>query len=103
MSVEQRIDDLITAGWHVLDSDFDATAFRQWRKRAVDCLNSLFGPDHTYTQQFRDYVNREERKSILTGGGILSAARETVGENGLTHESTFSLTIPRNGNRERTN
>jgi hypothetical protein len=27
MSVEERIDDLIEAGWGVLDSDFDPVAF----------------------------------------------------------------------------
>lgn len=43
MSVEQRIDDLIEAGWGVLDSDFDPVAFQRWRRRAFDCLTPWLG------------------------------------------------------------
>lgn len=98
MSVEKRIDDLINAGWHVLDSDFDVTAFRQWRKRAVDCLDSLLGPDHTYSRHFRDYVNRQEPKSILAAGGILTAAKETVGREDHGGESGLTLEADRREN-----
>jgi hypothetical protein len=98
MSVEKRIDDLIDAGWHVLDSDFDVTAFRQWRERAVDCLDSLLGPDHTYSRHFRDYVNRQEPKSILAAGGILTAAKETVGREDGGGASGFTLGADRGEN-----
>ncbi len=36
MSPEQLVDDLIEAGWHVIDTDFDMTAFTLWRKQALD-------------------------------------------------------------------
>lgn len=81
-AIETRIDELIEAGWDVLYSDFDARAFDQWRKRAFSCLNVLLGPDHLYTQSFRNYVETAEEISLLVGGGILSAAREEVSRNG---------------------
>ncbi len=49
MCVEQRIDDLIEAGWGVLHSDFDPVAFQRWRRKAVDCITAVVGPDHVYT------------------------------------------------------
>jgi hypothetical protein len=56
MSVEKRIDDLIEAGWFVFDSDFDAIAFQQWRRRVFDCLTAVVGPDHVSTRQFANFV-----------------------------------------------
>ena len=35
MSVDQRIDDLITAGWYVLDSDFEPAASTGGYKRFI--------------------------------------------------------------------
>jgi hypothetical protein len=40
MSIEQRIDNLIAAGWYVLDSDFDPVAWQQWREQAFLCVES---------------------------------------------------------------
>lgn len=77
MLPEQRIDELIRAGWDVLDSDFDETAFLTWRKRAVDCLTDLLGPHHVYTEYFRDYVTRAESANLLTGSGVLIAVKES--------------------------
>jgi len=72
MFAEKRIDDLIEAGWHVLDSDFDAAAFQHWRKQAFKCLTDLLGPDHTYTKSFRKHVQSlEGKKSLYMGGASL--------------------------------
>lgn len=76
MSVEQRIDDLIEAGWGVLDSDFDPVAFERWRRRAFDCLTAVVGPDHIYTRHFENFVRQGGKKDLLAAGGILSAAKE---------------------------
>jgi hypothetical protein len=76
MSVEQRIDDLIEAGWGVLDSDFDAVAFQRWRRRAFDCLTAMCGPDHVYTRHFERFVRQEGEADLLIASGILSAAKE---------------------------
>jgi len=79
---EKRIDDLIEAGWHVLDSDFDTAAFQQWRKQAFECLTDLLGPDHSYTRSFRNYVQSvEEEKKPTSGGSTLTAAREELAKN----------------------
>jgi hypothetical protein len=71
MSTDGRIDNLIEAGWGVLDSDFDLVAFQRWRCRALDCLTALVGPDHVYTRQFG-------KRDLLVAGGILSAAKEQM-------------------------
>jgi hypothetical protein len=78
LSAEKRIDDLIEAGWQVLDSDFDETAFQNWRREAFECLNAMLGPEHAYTQYFKGYVHHPQRAALLTGGGILSAAKEKM-------------------------
>lgn len=75
MSVEDRIDALIEAGWCMLDSDFDPRAFRRWRLTALDCLSDLLGPNHTYTLYFRTLVEQNNKLNWLAGGGILTAAR----------------------------
>jgi hypothetical protein len=92
MTGEQRIDDLINAGWHVLETDFDVVAFQHWRKLVSDCLDTLLGPDHTYTQYFEDYVQKPEKINLLTAEWILEAAKETVFHTGL---------VEQNGLRER--
>ncbi len=83
MTVEQRIDNLIEAGWYVLDSDFDATAFANWRRKALDCVTALLGPSHTYAHYFRDFVDEAETKSLLAGEGILVAAKEQMVKEGF--------------------
>jgi len=76
MAVEQRIDDLIEAGWGVLDSDFDPVAFQLWRRRAFDCLTAMVGPDHVYTRHFENFVQQGGETDLLAANGILSAAKE---------------------------
>ncbi len=76
MSIEERIDDLIEAGWGVLNSDFDPGAFQRWRQRAFDCLAAMFGPDHVYTRHFENFVRQGGKVELLAAGGILSAAKE---------------------------
>jgi hypothetical protein len=75
MLFEKRIDDLIEAGWGVLESNFDESAFQNWRKEAYMCLSTILGPEHTYTRFFKRYVDRYPRAGLLTGGGILNAAK----------------------------
>ena len=78
MLAEKRIDDLIEAGWHVLESDFDPRAFQVWRDRAFDCLTTLLGSKHEYTLRFANYVRQAERIDTLAGGGILNAAKQEI-------------------------
>jgi hypothetical protein len=83
MTVEERIDDLIKAGWGGLDSDFDPGAFQRWRRRAFDCLAAMYGPNHLYTRHFEDFVRRGGKVDLLAARGILSAAKEQESCNSL--------------------
>ena len=99
MSIERRIDDLIEAGWGVLDSDFDPVAFHRWRRSAFDCLTAMFGPDHVYTKHFEKLVRQGGKTDLLAAGGILSAAKRTgvlqqagTGQCQWQREKSFRLT-----------
>ena len=83
MTAEQSIDDLIEAGWRVLNTNFDIAAFAIWRRKALDCVTALVGPSHTYARYFRDFVEEAETKSVLTGEGILIAAKEQLAGTGF--------------------
>jgi hypothetical protein len=56
MNCEKRLDDLIEAGWHVIDTEFDQQAFDFWKKKAYDFLSDFVGPDHVCTRDFENYV-----------------------------------------------
>ncbi len=83
MSCEKALDDLIEAGWRVIEKDFEPDAFLAWRKRALDCVVILAGPEHPYPQFFDAFVAKEVRNSLLAGAGILEAAREQLLEGRL--------------------
>ena len=88
MPTTKAIDKLIDAGWQVLESDFDPVAFMEWRRRAFDCVVVLMGPDHPYAQFFQEFVNKDNRGSLLTGAGILTATKEQVAARNQTSGST---------------
>ncbi len=73
MVPERQIDALIEAGWHVLESNFDETAFLHWRATAYECLESLLGPHHAYTEHFRYNMGQPEPTILLSGVGVLAA------------------------------
>ncbi len=81
MSVERRIDELIKAGWGVLDSDFDPVAFQHWRRKAFECLTAMFGPDHIYTKYFEHFVEQGDKTNVLAAGGVLVAAKQQMASN----------------------
>lgn len=78
MYTDKPFDDLIRAGWEVIESDYHAAAFQNWRQKAFDCLVELMGPDHTYTQYFEHHIRRSESNDLLAGAGILGAAKEEL-------------------------
>ena len=78
MSFEKALDDLIEAGWRVIEKDFEPDAFLTWRKQALDCVVILAGPEHPYAQYFNAFVDKEVRNSLLAGAGILEATREQM-------------------------
>ena len=78
MKAENQIDELIKAGWGVVDSDFDPIAFQYWRLKAFECLNAMFGPDHVYTKYFEQFVKQGDKTNVLAAGGVLVAAKEQM-------------------------
>lgn len=76
LSAEQKFEDMIEAGWGVMERGFDEGAFLAWRKRAFDYLTEIMGPNHLYTQHFGDKRLQAEAASVLSGTGVLCAARE---------------------------
>lgn len=83
MGVEGVIDRLIAAGRSLLDGNWNVTAFEKWRRRALECLRAFFGADHAYTLYFREFVRHAEKSQLLTGTGLLFAAREQLAVNGV--------------------
>jgi hypothetical protein len=60
MNSEKRLDDLIEAGWHVIDSEFDRQALMFWKKKAYDFLTDFVGPEHASTQVFKSFAASDE-------------------------------------------
>ncbi len=78
MNTENGIDELIMAGWRVVDSDFDPVAFDHWRLKAFDCLRAMLGPDHVHTKYYENFAKESHRMNILAAGGVLVAAKEQI-------------------------
>ncbi len=78
MTTEHQIDELIKAGWEVIESDFDPVAFQHWRLKAFECLTAMFGSDHVYTKYFEHFVRQGDRANALVGGGVLAAAKQQL-------------------------
>jgi hypothetical protein len=76
MSPDRRIDELIEAGWNVLNTDFNLSALQDWREKAFHFLLAELGTDHPYTRKFSDYVRPEGKECLLAGQGVLIAAKE---------------------------
>ncbi len=83
MSMESSLDELIKAGWKVLESDFNPAAFRNWQAKAFECLTEMFGPDHIYTKYFEHFAQDGRKKHVLAAGGVLIAAKQQMDRNNL--------------------
>ncbi len=78
MLAQRRIKDLIEAGWCIVDAPDNDHRFAQWKQQALDCLIQLVGPDHAYISYLRESFGRAGKLSVLSGTGILDAAREQL-------------------------
>ncbi len=81
-----KIDALIKAGWRVVETDFSESMSQEWRKRALDCVVALCGKCHPYADYFKSGVQRARKSSVLTGVGLLTAARSCEGKVGTVEE-----------------
>ncbi|MEJ2717515.1 MAG: hypothetical protein P8182_10305 [Deltaproteobacteria bacterium] len=80
MSLDQRIDALIEAGWYVVESDFDETAVQNWRKRALECLADLSKPFETHAEHLDTYFGKAEESVFLEGPERLHKADRKTGK-----------------------
>ncbi len=76
MGIEERIDELVRAGWGVVDSGFNPLAFQDWRLKAFECINAMVGPNHLYTKYFERFTAEGDRKNALTAGGVVVTVSE---------------------------
>jgi hypothetical protein len=67
---------LINSARVILDKKFDAQVFLSWQSLALKTLANLLGPLHYYTRNFKLLTSERNERSLLTGEGILIAARE---------------------------
>ena len=67
---------LIDSARVILDNRFDAQVFLSWQSLSFMTLTNLLGPLHYYTQNFKLLTSERNERSLLTGKGILIAARE---------------------------
>ena len=67
---------LINSAKSILSKRFDAQAFLSWQSLALMTLSNLLGPLHYYTQNFKLLTSEKTERSLLTGEGLLIAARE---------------------------
>ncbi len=67
---------LINSAKSILSKRFDAQAFLSWQSSALVTLSNLLGPLHYYTQNFKLLTSEKTERSLLTGEGLLIAARE---------------------------
>jgi hypothetical protein len=88
MSFGARIDELIEAGWGVLESDFDPVAFQHWRRRALDCLTAVVGPDHASTRRFQHLVEHGGETQLRVARGTSAASREQGRPDRLSAETS---------------
>jgi len=93
MTVDRRFEDLVHAGWRVLATDFDNTAFCHWREQVLSCFTLLCGSDHAYTKHFRNKVAEAKSFNVLSGQGMPSVA-STRDEHGMFLKQEPSRVTP---------
>ena len=74
----KKLDDLIETARHAVNTDFDMQTIYQWKKQSLDFLAEHLGHDHFYTRNFKNYMDEVEQQNLLTGSGILTAAKEEM-------------------------
>ena len=80
MSVEQRIDDLIKAGWGVVDSGFDLIVLHHWRRSAFASLTAGGGMPP-------GGMDQRERKNWTATRVLLSQTQSELHTEGVVDES----------------
>lgn len=76
--LERKIDKLVQVGLQAFKDDLDMEAIHQWKTKALQLLVDQLGPSHYYTRYFLDHIRKSENQNLLTGSGILTAAKEEI-------------------------
>jgi hypothetical protein len=74
------LNELILIAQSILDNGFTVQDFQMWQQLAFVTILSLLGPFHFYTRNFCDFTAKPSRQSLLTGEGILEAARALIAD-----------------------
>lgn len=56
MAFNKSLDDLIEAGWHLIDTDYDEKAYYFWKEKAHEFFSDFVGPDHIFTKDLKNFV-----------------------------------------------
>ena len=91
MNHEHVIDDLIRAGWIIIDASKDEEAAARWKTRALECLTGLLGGDHVYVANLKNFLRRPGRGSLLAGTGILTAAKEELARDSASRSGPMTM------------
>ena len=78
MSAEQKFEEIIKAGWKVVARDFHEIESLKWRERACEFLTETLGSDHPYTLNLGDKASKLVAMRVLSGLGVLYAAKESM-------------------------
>jgi hypothetical protein len=74
----ESLNELINLAQFILNNGFDPQTFMTWKESAFVCLLGLLGPLHFYTRSFGRVTGRTDEKGLLSGEGLLIAAREEI-------------------------
>ena len=91
MSAEQKFEEIIKAGWDVVARDFHEIAILKWRKRACEFLTEILGSDHPYTLNLGDKASKAGAMRVLSGLGVLCAAKESMFHGSLPLGSSVNM------------
>jgi hypothetical protein len=91
LSYDQKFEEMIRAGRDVVARDFHEIAVEKWRKQACESLTKMLGPDHPYTLHFRGKASKPWPMRVLSGLGVLCAAKESMFHESLPLNSSVNM------------
>lgn len=88
------LNDLITMAQNLLNGGFDIEAFLTWKSLAFLALLGLLGPFHYYTRNFTRLTADSDKRGLLAGEGLLTAAKEELAKRLGKRESAEQIPPP---------
>ncbi len=75
---------LINAAQMFLERGFSSDDFLVWQQLSFLTILGLLGPLHYYTKHFGQFTEKPSKRSLLTGEGILEAAKGEIVRGAVT-------------------